>query len=705
MIRFELKFVVLFMTVVLSASSVRVESQVSRVTQPCSDVESFTLNGLQKYCTTGYSGKVFSPTSTVCFSISDFNVTVEWTAAQGVCFLPGKDAAVQIRNDVDFAARQTLSPGLFPCKKTVTSVSSGCVQTMSVTCPLSDFNLNQCCDAHFYLFAHIVTIEGGTLTQTSWGGAKKCDTSVTKQWCAFSDVLLSAQCGTCKQCMIDSSGVCEALPLGSREDSRCQRVGCNGQTPFMNQCDGSGTCTNQSLSTCHPCAPCDQGQGQCSALPGGATPTGCDDVGCDGQTPFMNQCDGSGTCTNQSLSTCHPCAPCDQGQGQCSALPGGATPTGCNNVGCDGQTPFMNQCDGSGTCTNQSLSTCHPCAPCDQGQGQCSALPGGATPTGCDDVGCDGQTPFMNQCDGSGTCTNQSLSTCHPCAPCDQGQGQCSALPGGATPTGCDDVGCDGQTPFMNQCDGIGTCTNHSLSACGTCQVCTAESGTCANVPVLIAKQPDGASCCYDGDCVSGLCSGGICTPVCDSSKCFGLVNVAGEEVCSFLCSSCVQQCDGGTCNSSEAVCTTCSNDSDCPAGESCDGKFCSPVGICTARKNVLCDDVYSFITGKTDERAKCCPSTSGCTKDELNQTSTAVCSTTCGSCLGVIGGTLTDYPKVLCEFKNSSLGLGLPTCFDGIAANGTMGSKGCTGDGGDGTVCCANDGGIPAPLNCQNTI
>eukprot|EP00181_Compsopogon_caeruleus_P004312 CAMPEP_0184677566 /NCGR_PEP_ID=MMETSP0312-20130426/143_1 /TAXON_ID=31354 /ORGANISM="Compsopogon coeruleus, Strain SAG 36.94" /LENGTH=201 /DNA_ID=CAMNT_0027125499 /DNA_START=128 /DNA_END=730 /DNA_ORIENTATION=+ len=196
-----LKFFVLLMTELLSASSIRVVSQVNRAVQTCSDVESFTLNGLQTYCTTGYSGKVFSPTSTVCFSISDFMVTVEWTAAQGACFLPGKDAAVQIRNDVDFAASQTLSPGLFPCKKTVTSVSGECVKTMSVTCPLSVFNLSRCCDAHLYLFAHIITVEGGTLTQTSWAGPKKCNTSVTKQWCAFSDVLLSAQCGTCKQCM------------------------------------------------------------------------------------------------------------------------------------------------------------------------------------------------------------------------------------------------------------------------------------------------------------------------------------------------------------------------------------------------------------------------------------------------------------------------------------------------------------------------
>ena len=58
--------------------------------------------------------------------------------------------------------------------------------------------------------------------------------------------------------------------------------------------------------------------------------------------------------------------------------------------------------------------------------------------------------------------------------------------------------------------------------------------------------------------------------------------------------------------------------------------------GICTAAKNAMCDDAYQAMTGSNNNRAKCCPSTSGCVKGPMNVVATATCGNVCGtSCLG----------------------------------------------------------------------
>ena len=98
----------------------------------------------------------------------------------------------------------------------------------------------------------------------------------------------------------------------------------------------------------------------------------------------------------------------------------------------------------------------------------------------------------------------------------------------------------------------------------------------------------------------------------------------------------------------------------------------CVEAGVCTARKNQICDNAWFLVSGSSDQRAKCCPDTSGCVKNALEIVNNSVCSTKCGACLGEVGGGLNKVPIVFCEFaedaNNGKYGdLGLQQCYDKI--------------------------------------
>ena len=65
-----------------------------------------------------------------------------------------------------------------------------------------------------------------------------------------------------------------------------------------------------------------------------------------------------------------------------------------------------------------------------------------------------------------------------------------------------------------------------------------------------------------------------------------------------------------------QATCTDCtSNPNACGTDEDCidngdDTAKCVEAGICTAKKEDMCDDAYAAVSGKKNQRAKCCPDT-----------------------------------------------------------------------------------------------
>jgi hypothetical protein len=249
-------------------------------------------------------------------------------------------------------------------------------------------------------------------------------------------------------------------------------------------------------------------------------------------------------------------------------------------------------------------------------------------------------------------------------------------------------------------------------------------------------------NCCSDSDCNDGLTTNGkqgapagsICTIGtgvcdCDTANCELPVSLQGEKTCSQKC-DCPGDCDGaGTCNDDpDFYCDPCGVDGACQPGATCDGKYCIPAGDCTDRKNKLCDNAYFLITGSSDQRAKCCPDTSGCVKNKLLLTGNSVCSTTCGDCFGTIQGTA---PIALCSFAESTASddLGFVQCYTDITkafcedvanivvdvgaykcntrGNGVVGgTSGCLATGGNDDVCCPDPlTGTYAPASCDPNL
>lgn len=96
---------------------------------------------------------------------------------------------------------------------------------------------------------------------------------------------------------------------------------------------------------------------------------------------------------------------------------------------------------------------------------------------------------------------------------------------------------------------------------------------------------------------------------------------------------------------------TTCPEDTDCIiVGANTDGT-CVDSGVCTADKKTLCDEAYSVVAGKTDNRAKCCPATSGCVRTQIGVKATSTCSVNCGDCLSDFNSQGTAVPSTFCMF------------------------------------------------------
>ena len=102
------------------------------------------------------------------------------------------------------------------------------------------------------------------------------------------------------------------------------------------------------------------------------------------------------------------------------------------------------------------------------------------------------------------------------------------------------------------------------------------------------------------------------------------------DMTCEFQC-DCKKACNVTTswtgasgasaANRCAGECTDCTNNSDaCAEDEDClikydnkkptDQKVCVESGFCTSSKEEICDDGYKAVSGKKNNRAKCCPDT-----------------------------------------------------------------------------------------------
>ena len=113
---------------------------------------------------------------------------------------------------------------------------------------------------------------------------------------------------------------------------------------------------------------------------------------------------------------------------------------------------------------------------------------------------------------------------------------------------------------------------------------------------------------------------------------------------------------DGAICNNTKcptcvAENVTCPEDTDCIIiGDNAEGR-CVDSGLCTADKKTLCDEAFSVVTGRTDNRAKCCPASSGCVRTRIGVIATSTCSVNCGDCLSDANIQSTYIPSTFCMF------------------------------------------------------
>ena len=169
---------------------------------------------------------------------------------------------------------------------------------------------------------------------------------------------------------------------------------------------------------------------------------------------------------------------------------------------------------------------------------------------------------------------------------------------------------------------------------------------------------------------------------------------------------------DDSDVNHCQGACTNCTGDpSQCTSDEDCvdqgqaDGfSVCVESGLCTNAKDDLCDSAYEAVSGSGNNRAKCCPDTSGCIKTRIGVVHTSTCGNVCGlSCLGdeKNPGNYGYSPSTFCAFGSRLENM--PYCPN-VANNVTVwyqsnngnnpfaGEFSCTGNNdaeGDNSICC----------------
>ncbi|MCG3172124.1 MAG: hypothetical protein GMKNLPBB_00269 [Myxococcota bacterium] len=453
--------------------------------------------------------------------------------------------------------------------------------------------------------------------------------------------------GLCEACSAVKTGApngqCAAVPTGQDPDSECADDGaasclrdgfCNGGgacrlyangvecvqnscTGAQNEtlvnadtCNGSGTCMDNSTTSCAPF--------KCTGAPGSAScastcvldsdcvsshycdganicqPKKAQGVACSlGNECQSNSCADGFCCDSPCNGFCEACSMAKSGapNGQCAAVPSGQDP--------------------DSECVDQGAASCANDGYCD-GAGSCRMYANG---TICQQNSCTGaeNETLVNtdQCNGSGTCVDNNTTSCAPY--------KCTGAPGSAAcANSCVD---DSDCVSGYYCDGANTCQPKKAqgvvcslgnecqssfctdgvccdSACGgLCKACVlaktgSPDGQCA--PVLTGSDPD-AECTDDGasSCQrDGMCNGaGACRlyangVVCQQNSCTGVENetLVNADQCNGL-GTCV---DNSTTSCAPYKCTgapgsascanTCVSDTDCVSTHYCDGaNTCQP--------------------------------------------------------------------------------------------------------------------------------
>jgi hypothetical protein len=319
--------------------------------------------------------------------------------------------------------------------------------------------------------------------------------------------------GACRSCALPSAmGHCSAVALGSTD----QRGICVDRGPAAcgtdGRCDGGGGCRKYPVGTM--CGPerCESGVSTPAAL---CTASGAcvapDAMAC---APFA--CNGS-----RCYISCTVDANCSPGNvctgNSCGKKPPGAICS--DKTECASEKCFQGVC-----CTTECKDACKSCA-LPASKGTCANVPNNAP-------------------DPAEMCMVQATSTCGTNGLCSAGT--CQRYGQG---TSCRNASCEsGTTTFTPTatCDGAGVCVMPAASSCfpyrcdvvPSCRSTCVSNSDCAAPAVCnngrCGLKPPGSSCGGNDECVSGICTEGVC---CTSA-------------CTGTCMSCAVVGSLGTCTS-----------------------------------------------------------------------------------------------------------------------------------------------------------
>ena len=326
--------------------------------------------------------------------------------------------------------------------------------------------------------------------------------------CASSGECGSGYCvdGIC--CGSACNGLCEACSQAKtgQADGTCQ--------PVKTGDDPDGECSMDPESTCGRDGTCD---GARACRKHGVTVM-CAAATCAGSsfTP-ARFCDGRGTCTAGSPSSCG-LARCNAAGciSPCTGNPDCVSPAICSNGACVSQKPQGAPCSGAGEC---STNACVDGFCCSSGcTGLCQAC--SQAKTGMSDGTC---APVKSKTDPDSECAATDPTTCGDDGTCD-GAGACRKHDSTAV---CGQPSCMGSTAYLARyCNGQGACSPQMTRVCGANEYCSI--GSC------LTKIQTGQGCvgghpeyCATGFCPDGVCCENACTIPCRACGSGGLCNTA----------------------------------------------------------------------------------------------------------------------------------------------------------------------------------
>lgn len=410
----------------------------------------------------------------------------------------------------------------------------------------------------------------------------------TNNTCGFSytsngmDLPTGQTTGDCKVLECDGAGNVKTSVLQSDvpvDNNQCTQDLCNAQgTPsnpptainsscsvgMNNACDGAGNCKKSNGITCAAGSEC--------------VSTRCVDTVCcnNACTTLCEACNVTG-----SLGTC-TAVPKGQDDGTCTGTTQSCnTSNDCddeNGVACSANSACLsNQCV-DGVCCNSGCSgTCRACNVAGM-LGACTNIPVNTDP--------------------ANECTMQAMSTCGDTGMCD-GSGACQKYASG---TVCAAQSCTGSTQTNeDQCNGSGTCTDNGTTSCGlyacgatACKTMCATDADCStgnycSGTTCLAKKTIGQMCtagmgsqCASGNCVDGVCCDTSCATDCQSCNVNGSVGTCTDVASGGtdgMCSG-TSVCDGnGNCKLKNGEACASGMGSLCASGFCADGVCCN--GAC----------------------------------------------------------------------------------------------------------------------------